>query len=608
MYSLPLYNMSLANNAIDIPLNCPCARTIARKSVRLCLRQKSPGQILSIVKQATEQCKDYPITLQNVLYFMFAELDNTKYLPSKSYMTQFLRTFEKVALMATGSDIDASDLYYSLLSRVFSPEYTSGWDHDNGFSTFFLTPFAEQWLKNSQYRFHIMHSNHMSNIASTIWPASYALVDVILLLTNRFRNLFSGKEILELGSGTGLAGFAIASLWPHITDRLPNSFALSEMNISICDQLRASRALILGSTNDDHAECRDEQTRRLGDTSVPFHIGVVLFDWRRLLDLSNPDHCPSNLGNEDHETVLLEGMEATSPDTWMAILTSRPESGNDETMSQVYSITNDPRINRQFLDTSVLIGSDLVYDPSILPELTAVLRSFLTPSKPLDDRTFERQNTFSKASCGATGGAVPPVTFQSLNNTHLKADMYQQEAKFHTCSSCVMPLRTHQLMDTESGKAFLSWLNAKSYSSASPYPSMKFCVLVSTPRTVETFDKLCQFLTKSSLIFVEITATINALLSEEVEKYSVDAQNMSSVLSLGSLLLDTSTTTNSLHELLKLHPDIPCASQVSTNREASLTKEVESSCPLQPKVGIIIHESNWNLYNHRLTKERRMID
>jgi hypothetical protein len=53
---------------------------------------------------------------------------------------------------------------------------------------------------------------HLSNIASTIWPAAFALADALLTLRGEtaYKRAFGGRRILELGAGTGVTGLLLA--------------------------------------------------------------------------------------------------------------------------------------------------------------------------------------------------------------------------------------------------------------------------------------------------------------------------------------------------------------------------------------------------------------
>jgi hypothetical protein len=53
---------------------------------------------------------------------------------------------------------------------------------------------------------------HLSNIASTIWPAAFALADALLTLRGEsaYEHAFRGRRMLELGAGTGVTGLLLA--------------------------------------------------------------------------------------------------------------------------------------------------------------------------------------------------------------------------------------------------------------------------------------------------------------------------------------------------------------------------------------------------------------
>jgi predicted nicotinamide N-methyase len=95
-----------------------------------------------------------------------------------------------------------------------------------------------------------------------VWDSTYVLVDY---LSGPGRHHIAGQRVLELGSGTGIAGLALAPLGPaaavHLTD-LPDVAPLLAANIRLNCALAAAVTAVGRDTADADAELHDALSTR----------------------------------------------------------------------------------------------------------------------------------------------------------------------------------------------------------------------------------------------------------------------------------------------------------------------------------------------------------
>jgi predicted nicotinamide N-methyase len=178
----------------------------------------------------------------------------------------------------------------------------------------------------------VWSSARLSDVSDTLWPASFHLINAAVGLDDG--SLFSGRRVLELGAGTGLAGGVIASLLPVA------SVTLADVDPRACECLRAFAASLAG----------------------PFPVLVERLDWISLARDAGAGDVPCS-------QCLRAG-----PRAWVR----RPGGCGHSPPPAIAALRDDCSLQVPGAPLAI-VGSDLVYLPEAVEPLAATLAALLIP-------------------------------------------------------------------------------------------------------------------------------------------------------------------------------------------------------------------------------------
>jgi hypothetical protein len=218
-----------------------------------------------------------------------------------------------------------------------------------GFQTYYLRDAADGPTGLGARGISVYHSALLSDVSSSVWPAALLLADAVAALARRVPAAFEGRPMVELGAGSVLSGQLIAA-----------SGAVPVSTVLLTDGDGVSTARLRGHL-------------RLNG----FHDGG--------------DDCGG------FRPVVTAGVLE-----WAAFASSADAPADSDGLCEAGAAARLDGLSRQ----RVVIGSDLVYDPSALSPLAGTLRRLLSG----DEKCPAAARTEQVTGGGAVGARLDPET------------------------------------------------------------------------------------------------------------------------------------------------------------------------------------------------------
>ena len=444
----------------------------------LILRQESTAAIGTILKKVFRTIIHDPslntlLTLDHL--YMYLEITNqyilqhgTKYPIALTYIEKLIDIIQKIGLeygialpdnmyeilgcstllstpLSISQDKDTNN-HMSSTSSVNEIQYSNTTDNapitnqEGGYLTY-----STNTKLLPLYTFHIWSSICMSDIADRLWPAAFTLVNACYhinqyYISNHNNNdnnqisFLNKRSLLELGSGTGLAGGVISMILPdilkiHLTDVEYHSYTKM---VQFQKNLYEKYPSII-------------QTK--SDTTVTSRLTVGLLDWCKLAD---------DLDRYSSKPVDWKYENDVDPDTKI----------ENDLLLPIIPPLSIRTLRNQY---NVIIGSDLVYDPLVIPQLCQTLESLLIPLLPSSD------------SC-----SIP---------LFLNRSIFQNTSDNLSTTIVSLPA-LYELLD---------WLSKQ---------NIRFSILSTTYRNPSTYTLLQENIKKYNLLYIDITKDISALMNK----------------------------------------------------------------------------------------------
>jgi len=188
------------------------------------------------------------------------------------------------------------------------------------------------------------------------WKASYVFAEWLLAHPEVVRS----KRVLELGSGIGFLGILIAGIQQSALQNVASLGDTPKSKTATDSRVRPSLCLTDANTN-VLARCQENVRLPCNDLDAHPFLNIHLLDWTDAI--------------EDHEA-------STRGDVLYGFF--------------------------QEIDPDIILGVDLVYDSTILPELIAVLRMLLVPHEHKPER---RASPLKKRECWLAVSVRQDATF-----------------------------------------------------------------------------------------------------------------------------------------------------------------------------------------------------
>lgn len=561
-----------------------------------------------------------PVAFIAIIQQVAVELCSVQHLPQLAYMQKLVDALSSFCLSL---GVECPEEVFELLAHAHRPSSTAApvpsaaplLEHEaaeaaqpvtsaapltGGWLTFFPT---QRWLSHGGHQHHhnddaavpvpaqrwsVWTATHMSRIADTLWPASFALIDAAVALQQEYdnhqralastegvisplsRGLFAGRHALELGSGTGLAGLVLASLLNRTGTGLspgsaprrnsggaaPSSpaencrdghsipavagasghalglasLALSDSEPGACSRMSAVAERQTRQGLKDRACKGGGPTSRAAAPSQPPGCARVVLEGTiapsAAVDVLQLDWCA--LAAEvaaQNATLNANTAAASSAASLPPVQRSSSSSGNAAAcIPSSWSSSFDPRIPASISSLrsrcSVLLGSDLVYYPEVIPGLAGCLSALLVPLTDYDagvgvDDGVGDALDGDGANAG-NGAGVEPVDPESVDSdSHIRrllAWCAGQDGQASSSSSTGESTAAAPSAATPSAPP-TSPLSTPASSSRSSQPP-RWCLLASTYRNPDTYALMPQHCELNDLHYCDVTRYIGEIVEK----------------------------------------------------------------------------------------------